>query len=317
MNEVIKYAPMQTKTIAKICRKKIDDWAKTVKTEEVAEIIRTKTLITGGALVSLLSGEEVNDFDVYFRDKNSALRVAQYYVEEFKGKNAKWINEKVSLFEAQERDDRIVIVIKSAGVAAAIDESKVTDSPTEYQYFEGTRGDQAEDYLQSLISHAAKKDNNYVPIFISDNAITLSNKIQIVIRFSGEPEEIHKNYDFIHCTNVYSSWNNEVTLTLEAMESIRTKNLVYVGSLYPICSLLRIRKFIARGWKINAGQVLKIIWQIKALDLDNYNVLREQLIGVDTAYFSEMLAILKSDVDGGKSIDQTYIANLIDIVFDK
>lgn len=309
---------MQTKTIAKVCRAKIDDWARSVEkagNKDIAELIRTKTLITGGALVSLLTGEEVNDFDIYLRDKDSAFKLAQYYVELFKTKNEKWINGKVSQFEVQDAGDRIKIIIKSAGVVAA--DGETTDSPTEYQYFEGTRGDQAETFLQNLVSHAAKEDKGYVPVFISDNAITISNKIQVVIRFFGEPEDIHKNYDFIHCTNTYCSWDNTVKLTLEAMESIRTKTLFYSGSLYPICSILRLRKFIARGWKINAGQVLKIIWQIKDLNLNDYDILREQLCGVDSAYFTEMLAILHNDKESGKTIDQTYISNLIDIVFDK
>jgi ABC-type transporter Mla MlaB component len=62
--------------------------------------------------------------------------------------------------------------------------------------------------------------------------------------------------------------------------------------------------------------VLKIIWQIKDLDLNNFDVLREQLVGVDSAYFAELLDILKQDKDAGKTIDQTYISNLIDIVFE-
>jgi len=306
--------PLQTKTIAKICRAKIEDWAKSVRkagNEEIANIISTKTMITGGALVSLLSGEPVNDYDIYFRDKESTLRVAAYYVELFKLQNEKWMNGKVSNLRAVEEGDRVKIRIKSSGVVAA------TESPTEYQYFEGTQGNEAETFLQNLVSHASKENLDYAPVFISDNAITLSNEIQVVIRFFGEPDEIHKNYDFVHCTNIYCSWDGQVKLNAPAMESIRTKNLSYVGSLYPICSILRLRKFIARGWKINAGQVLKIVWQIKDLDLDSIEVLSEQLIGVDAAYFSEMINLLRADKASGKTIDQTYIMNLIDIVFEQ
>lgn len=312
--------PMQTKTIAKICKGKIAGWAKTVEQsnrQDIAEIISTKTIITGGALVSLLSGEEVNDFDVYFRDKESAFKVAEYYVNLFKEQNKQWENSAVSRFEAVSTEDRVKIIIKSQGISAVDDESLQKEgSSIEYQYFECTNGNEAETFIQNLVSRAAQSDKDYAPVFISDNAITLSNKIQIVIRFFGEPEQIHKNYDFIHCTNYYSSWDNQVHLNLEAMESIRTKTLKYSGSLYPICSIMRLRKFIARGWKINAGQILKIIWQIKDLDLDDYNILREQLVGVDSAYFCEMLNVLKQDQKTGKTIDQTYIANLVDVIFE-
>nr|MCU0343906.1 T9SS type A sorting domain-containing protein [Ignavibacterium sp.] len=42
-------------------------------------------------------------------------------------------------------------------------------------------------------------DKKYRPVFISENAITLSDKVQLVIRFYGTPAEIHDNYDYAHC----------------------------------------------------------------------------------------------------------------------
>ena len=50
-------------------------------------------------------------------------------------------------------------------------------------------------------------------------------------------------------------------------------------ALYPIASLLRIRKFIERGWRITAGQMLKIIWQLQDVNLSDPAVMREQLTG--------------------------------------
>jgi hypothetical protein len=56
-------------------------------------------------------------------------------------------------------------------------------------------------------------------------------------------------------------------LRAEALESILTKELRYVGSRYPLCSVIRTRKFLARGWTINAGQYVKMCFQISQLDL--------------------------------------------------
>lgn len=318
MNEKIS-KPLQLKTIEKICKGKLLDWAKSVaqsdypEKDKIVEIIKTKTIITGGSLVSMLSGEEINDFDVYFRDKQSAAMVARYYLKKFKDDNNKWMSSKIHNFEVRDDYDRIRILIQSAGVASSIGE----ESPVEYQYFEATRHNEAEEYIDHLVNNAAKKDKGYAPVFISDNAITLSNQIQVIIRFFGEPEEIHKNYDFVHCTNYYSSWDEKVYINMDAMESIRTKNLKYTGSLYPICSLIRLRKFIKRGWKINAGQILKMAYQVNKLDLNDHEVLKEQLVGVDAAYFAELLETLKDDKESGKTIDQLYISNLIDKIFDQ
>lgn len=331
MNNTQINAPMQRKTIEKICKGKIYDWAKSVEKDspETAEIIKTQTMITGGALVSLLSGEPVNDFDCYFRSKDAAFKVATYYVNKFKDNNSKWINSKVSEFQIVDDGDRVRVVIKSQGVVAkdeagsaeineSPDESITTDSPTEqqYQYFEQTRGNEAETFLQSLVDRRNKENANYEPVFISDNAITLSNQIQLVIRFFGEPEEIHKHFDFQHVLNVYTIWDDTLHLSLDALECIRTKTLKYQNSLYPVCSLFRLRKFISRGFKISAGQIFKIVWAIKELNLNDPDVLKEQLMGCDSYYFIELLDILNRDTQEGKTIDQTYIANLVDIVFD-
>ena len=151
------------------------------------------------------------------------------------------------------------------------------------------------------------------PVFMSTNAITLSHKVQLVLRFYGEPDEIHKNYDFVHCTNYWTSWDNKLTLRQEALESLMTKELHYVGSKYPVCSVIRLRKFIARQWTVNAGQILKMLMQINELDLTSHNVLRDQLTGVDSAYFCELLGKLK-EKDPDK-INTAYLVEIIDRLF--
>lgn len=153
----------------------------------------------------------------------------------------------------------------------------------------------------------------YRPVFISTNAITLSNQIQIVLRFYGEPEEIHENYDFIHCTNYWTAEHSELFLNQPALESLLARELRYSGSLYPLASMIRMRKFIKRNWSINAGQILKMALQISDLDLRDVEVLEEQLTGVDVAYFLQLIEILKG-VDKTK-LDYAYIVEIIDRMF--
>lgn len=49
-----------------------------------------------------------------------------------------------------------------------------------------------------------EEDMNYTPMFFSPNAISLSDKIQIVLRFHGDNVAIHKTFDFIHATNYFT-----------------------------------------------------------------------------------------------------------------
>ena len=138
-----------------------------------------------------------------------------------------------------------------------------------------------------------------------------------MIRFYGEVEEIHKNYDFIHCTCSYDYANNKVNLPSRALEAIINKELYYVGSKYPLCSIIRSRKFISRGWSINAGQYLKMCLQLNELDISDLDVFADQLAGVDSAYFSQAIAQIKKkqEKEPDFKIDNTYLFEVINRIF--
>jgi hypothetical protein len=159
------------------------------------------------------------------------------------------------------------------------------------------------------------KKTKYRPVFFSENAITLSDKVQLVMRFYGTPSEIHENYDYAHAMCYYDYKENDLVLHSEALECILSKTLIYKGSLYPVASIFRVRKFIQRGWRITAGQLLKIVWQLNDIDLKDPAVLREQLIGVDQAYMHQLLRALETK-DATQRIDATYLAKLVDEIFE-
>jgi hypothetical protein len=97
------------------------------------------------------------------------------------------------------------------------------------------------------------------------------------------------------------------------LESVLTRNLIYNGSLYPVCSIFRIRKFISRGWRISAGQLLKMVYQVSKLDLSDKKILQDQLIGVDQAYMHQLISAINSKE--GK-VDENYLAQLVDQIFE-
>jgi hypothetical protein len=306
-----------------ILRDKIDEWLGSIKDKELREEVKDNCIVTGGAIASMLLGEDVNDFDVYFTNKETTKKIAEYYVAEFE-KNPpstfKNSDEKVSI-SVLDHDDRIKIMVKSQGVASECG----TD---EYQYFESTdvEDPSSDKFIESVTSvlrfsdrvkHSEKKIKKYRPIFISSNAITLSDDVQIVIRFYGSPDKIHENYDFVHCTNYWTSSNNELVLRPKALEALLTRELVYIGSKYPLASVIRTRKFIKRGFSCNAGQYLKMCWQISKLDLNSISVLEDQLVGVDAAYFQVFIEALKAhqEKDSNFSCNYSYIVELIDKIF--
>lgn len=308
---------MKSKTIKAVLRKKIDQWIASIEDKNLQELVKANVIVTGGAIASMLLKEKVNDFDVYFKTKEVVLRVAEYYVARFQPKNRNGI---VCSISVENEVNRVRIVIKSAGVASA----NGTDKP--YQYFEGggdaagyvgeimqDPGDITDTYEETETAAAENAELGYKPVFMSTNAITLSGRIQIILRFYGEPDQIHENYDFVHCTNYWTSWNNELVLRPAALEALLTRELRYVGSRYPVCSLIRLRKFIGRQWTVNAGQILKIVMQINELDLTDIKVLEDQLTGVDVAYFIELTRKLK-DKDPEK-VNSAYLIEIIDRMF--
>lgn len=313
MND-IRYG-MKHKSIKKQLREKIKAWIASVEDESLQKLIAKDVIVTGGSIASMLLGEKVNDYDVYFKTKETTLAVARYYVEKFNVANPVEVGTHVIecvpyVTEVEEENIKgeteqlVKIYIKSAGVAAE-------DMGT-YEYFESQPEDKQDEFVASLQDATANK-GDYRPVFLSQNAITLSDSIQIVIRFYGEPDQIHNNYDFIHAMNYYEFGTDHLELKVEALQALMSRTLIYRGSLYPIATLFRVKKFMQRGWRISAGQILKIAFQISELDLTDHNVLTQQLTGVDAAYFYQILQAVK-DVDPEK-INSAYVSAIIDKVF--
>ena len=284
-------------TIVKVLSRKVTDWLDTLP-EDIRNEIKNEVLVTGGAITSMLLGEKVNDYDIYLKTQAAAKVLAQYYVDLYctEGQVAPIV---------KTTEDRVLLYVKSAGVLGTTEE--------DYRYFEQHPDDVGDQYLEALFK-GAKTDikGSYQPKYLSNNAITLSDRIQIIIRFYGTPEEIHENFDFVHATNVFDYKTKKLYLNPAALEATLARNLVYVGSLYPIASIFRIRKFIERGWRIHVGQLLKIIFQINKLNLSEFNVLQDQLIGVDAAYMSQLLARL----DERQAVDLGYVSKLLDEIYE-
>lgn len=317
---------MKRRTIKSVLRKKFDDLLAHVRDEKVRDLMAKNSIITGGAIASMLLGEPVSDFDVYFTDRVTAEAVARHYVTEFKKNPPPKFSDRYGggeipievRVDLEATPHRVKIVVKSAGVATE-------DAATGYEYFEmnpDPESTDAADYAQAATEVAADaqpddKKPRYRPVFLSGNAISLSDKVQLVVRFYGNPDEIHENYDFVHCTCWWHSGENKLELRPAALEALLARELRYVGSKYPLCSFIRVRKFVARGWTINAGQFLKMAWHLNGLRLSDPAVLEEQLTGVDAAYFQQLIDALKTRMQetGAKSVDATYLMELVDRIF--
>lgn len=328
---------MKTKTIEKVISSKINEWLLTIDDAELRERIAKDVIVTGGCITSMFLDEDINDYDVYFSSNKSVFEITKYYIEkmidlksykilpmievftggeskiyrvkgEFEGENMSSCNEQYKLLSDVSIDfeniERVSVHVKSQGFAAEGTEN-------DYKYFENTTEEVTNAFFEDIAE--TKEADKYRPVFMSSNAISLSGGVQLVIRFSGDAKKIHESFDFIHATNWWTE-SDGLNTNVAALESILSKDLKYSGSLYPLASIFRTRKFIQRGWTCHVGNYLKMAMQLNDLDLCDIEVLKDQLTGVDAAYLNQVIAILKQKSENCKNFtfNGTYLCEIID-----
>lgn len=305
---------MQAKTIKKVITKKLEDWLSTINDEDLRKRVKDNLLVSGGSIASLLLKEDVNDYDIYLQDMDVLLDLVKCYTD---GKN-------VEVWDGRKKEE-LIVKYREGFTEKDFEEHNSMVScalrnlqPEQIKIFLGSE-DKGGGRRIDPIEYLKNEDGTvkkYQVAFISPNAISLTDDIQIVCRFTGEPNVIHKTFDFIHATN-YFTFKDGLVTNNKALLSLLSKQLSYQGSMYPLTSIIRAKKFIKRNWSIGAGEYLKIMFQISLLDLTNLDVLEEQLIGVDVAYFAMVIAALRKAKESNQELDITaeYMNTLIDRIF--
>jgi len=302
---------MQTKTIEKNIKVKLIEWLSTITDSALRDDVKKSLLVSGGSVTSMFLNEPVNDYDIYFQDINVVKRIAQYYKVK-----AGEEGYDIEILDGREKES----LVKELNSSSYLNGEAIDQNFAKAVSLRNLKSDQIKLFFVSekggIKVNEGKENPNYEPMYFSPNAISLSNNIQIVLRFHGTPEEIHKTFDFIHATN-YFTFSTGLVLNLSAIESILTKQLKYQGSQYPVTSIIRAKKFVKRGFNITAGELLKIMYQVSLLDLNNPDVLEEQLIGVDVAYFSLLIDALRGKYasDPDFKLTTEYFNSLIDKIF--
>ena len=265
--------------IAERLDKEVVKWVSSIKNEEVRKVAKQNAIVAGGAIASLIQGEEPKDIDIYFRSPDAAAMVLGYYINNYME------NSNIGYYERKCGPEDL------PGVTITF--------PTRDAMWVGPKvelsvGCSKEGSDDGLVTSSDTK-NEYTPKCLTASALSLTNGVQLIHRFCGPPERITDTFDFVHCTGTFDCELYKLNISREVYHSIVNKRLIYIGSRYPVCSLFRIRKFIHRGWHIGAGDVLKMAIQVSQLDLLKYEVLVDQLIGVDYLYFLSLINSLSEE----------------------
>lgn len=139
----------------------------------------------------------------------------------------------------------------------------------------------------------------FTPGFVSANARTFSRPgkgrgrfvVQLITRFTGEPEDIFEMFDFTITHGCYDFHKRVFIVGPRFFPDLSARRLVYSGkSLYPICAMYRTKKYQDRGYTLSGATIMHIALCIVQLEIKTYAELKEQLMGIDTMFLQNLLA---------------------------
>lgn len=165
-------------------------------------------------------------------------------------------------------------------------------------------------YFESQIDFDKFKEKYFKdlkPVFNTDNAISYDKnkrKIQLIKKFYGSPKEIIDRFDFSICKCAYVPFPYlSVSMFVfgdNFLEHLSLRILCYnVKGDHPINSLYRVVKFLKKGYKIPAVEIVKLALRINDLKITNYRDLKEELEGIDTILLKEFTDSLIGKKDNG------------------
>jgi len=204
---------MFSRTIKNHLRGVLLEFSSDIQDTDVRECFERDACIMGGAIVSLYTNTDVNDYDIYFKTKESAIKFVRYAIHQRKKSFETPNNNQLSVSETviknirNEEEDRLII-------------SKWPSKPAD------------EDRLIIARSGKLRDTDSRFPLkAITNNAISFGGKIQVIFRFWGDYEKLRRSFDFIHTQCMYDLKNNHLEVPAQALESMLTEGLFYKGAL--------------------------------------------------------------------------------------
>lgn len=122
---------------------------------------------------------------------------------------------------------------------------------------------------------------------------------QVIFKVTGEPEQIINGFDFTVCAGAYDFKSDKFILHDDFLRDLAQRKLYYIGSAYPIASMVRVRKFLNKGFDIPGTEIIKLSLDIHNLKIETMQDLKDQLYGIDAVILSEFL----EKIEGNSQFD--------------
>lgn len=233
------------------------DWMKGYLANDQKVSLMSETYFAGGLFTSLVNKDRVKDYDLFC----STTETAQLLFRVFKY-SCNYANSLELEFEVDEKNPRL-----HRGKLVSTNPKLTVEQ------------------LLKFINDDAKVRKGDLA-FLSKNALSLKNGIQVIFRFVGPPEEVFTTFDYEHCKVAWEPHPLGLTLGStkfygRSLESLAKAELMYSGNTrFVLSALSRLNKFIRRGWGIAPSSLLALALTASKIDWNNKVALEEELLGI-------------------------------------
>jgi hypothetical protein len=238
------------------------------------------SFFAGGLITSIAKDEKIKDYDLFFTNPKSAKKAINFFL----GYHAWSPNFDIEFVKDDKNPNlhRGKLVSKKEGLTV-------------------------DNFIENFNRNFSKnKSNSIHPQFLSNNAMMLSNGVQLIFRFVGEPDEVFSTFDYEHCKAYWRPCPTgfkpgEVVFRGKSLESLAKNEVMYTGNTrFVLAAISRLNKFITRGWTIAPSSLLAIASSASKICWENEEQLREELLGIygiDPKVLEEIIKYSRTEKD--------------------
>jgi len=222
----------------------------------------SETFFAGGVITSHCKGEQVKDYDLFFTTVATLEQAVYYYLSP---------HNQARFFKLAATPDKINPKLTRVSIQPREGAKLTTD-----QFIK--------DF--NLTCKKTRSTGQTVPAYLSHNALSLNNGVQLIFRFVGEPEDVFSTFDYEHCKTFWRPSplgisEGKTYFLGRSLESLAKNELIYTSqSRFVLSAISRLNKFIKRGWGVAPSSLLAIASSAAKVDWGNKEKLREELLGI-------------------------------------
>ena len=151
--------------------------------------------------------------------------------------------------------------------------------------------DAAEAWIPICDGSIFAKTGNAITIKAGDGKI-----FQFITAITGIPESVIKQFDFTVCMCAYDPGISVYIMHKDFLPDLAARQLIVNPCAnYPLASIMRIPKYLKKGFSISGIETVKLSLMATEADVSTMDKAKEQLMGIDIIILMEVFALMEKD----------------------